>query len=527
MALTDTQIKDYYASQSKAVNPLSPADYEKTLNKNVISSANLENVAPTNFLTYSDTPVNIADIRPVDVSTKPTPETDKAQNLSDEIIKQREFLLGESADVSKEREKAGLVTLRSQESDLKDRLNTLINQSLAIPLQIQQESVGQGVSIGGAAPIEAARRRENAIDVLTTNSLLSSVQSSITKATEYADRAVAAKYDPIKERLAVLEKNLETIIASPNYTKEEKQTAADELARKNEQERKVAQEQANYENALAMANAAVSFYSDNPEANIAAQRALKLDPKSPTYNADIYNLLAKYQKDPTAALISLADLEYKKAQTEEAKQRIIKAKEEIKLLQSGGEGAQLYAGLTTPTATAVRAKVAKFSTEPIVENFSTIQEGYLFTQSLSDTTKNPADDQALIYSLAKALDPGSVVREGEYATAQKYAQSWTKAFGKGVEQAVLGNGFLSEEARKNIKDTIASRYKASTNSYKNTYSQYVSGINSLTGRNDGDRFLIDYTVSLPDITDKKSDTYVTDDGRVFILADDGLYYPEQ
>lgn len=166
---------------------------------------------------------------------------------------------------------------------------------------------------------------------------------------------------------------------------------------------------------------------------------------------------------------------------------------------SSGTGSdQLYAGLSSATATAVRARVSKFSTEPLIQNFATVQEGRNFATSLADTTTNPADDQALIYSLAKALDPGSVVREGEYATAQKYAQSWVKAYGKGVTQAILGTGFLSQEARQNIKKTIEQKYNASKTSYDNLYKQYTSGINSLTGRGDGSSFLTDYAIPSAD-----------------------------
>lgn len=160
-----------------------------------------------------------------------------------------------------------------------------------------------------------------------------------------------------------------------------------------------------------------------------------------------------------------------------------------------GDDYQLYAGLDSKTATAVRAKVGQYRSEKSVQNFSTVQEGYNFASSISDFTTNPADDQALIYSLAKALDPDSVVREGEYATAQKYAQSWVKAYGKGVTQAILGTGFLSQEARANIKKTIEQKYNASKASYDNVYNQYVEGINSLTGRDDGSRFITDYSIS--------------------------------
>lgn len=159
-----------------------------------------------------------------------------------------------------------------------------------------------------------------------------------------------------------------------------------------------------------------------------------------------------------------------------------------------GENSQLYAGLSSGTQTAVRAQVSAFKTEPIIQNFATIQEGRNFAQSLNTQTTNPADDQALIYSLAKALDPGSVVREGEYATAQKYAQSWVNAYGKGVTQALMGTGFLSEAARKNIKSTIEQKYKSSKMSYDNLYKQYANGINSLTGRNDGEKFIKDYRI---------------------------------
>lgn len=161
---------------------------------------------------------------------------------------------------------------------------------------------------------------------------------------------------------------------------------------------------------------------------------------------------------------------------------------------------QLYTGLKPATATAVRSQVSAFKTEPLVQNFATIQEGNNFASSLADTTKNPADDQALIYALAKALDPGSVVREGEYATAQKYAQSWVKAYGKGITQAIAGTGFLSEEARRNIKKTIETKFNASKKSYDALRSSYVNGINDLTGRDDGEKFVRDYRTEILDGT---------------------------
>lgn len=189
---------------------------------------------------------------------------------------------------------------------------------------------------------------------------------------------------------------------------------------------------------------------------------------------------------------------------------------EIKNLNNpGGPGEQLYSGLSSATATAVRSKVGKFSTEPIVQNFATIQDGANFAKSIADDTKNPADDQALIYSLAKALDPGSVVREGEYNTAQKYSQSWINAYGKGVEQAIYGTGFLSTQARKNIKKTIEQKYLSSKQSYDQQLKTYTGGINALTGRNDGSQFLTDY-VTPPTQGGSK---IIEKDGQAFDASD--------
>jgi len=133
-------------------------------------------------------------------------------------------------------------------------------------------------------------------------------------------------------------------------------------------------------------------------------------------------------------------------------------------------------GVSALTANQVNQTVNQiagaFDNEPVVKNYNVIAEGKAMVDSLPLSTKNPADDQALIYGLAKALDPNSVVREGEYATAQKYAQSWIKSFGKSVSQALSGTGFLSEEARKNIKDTINSKYESSKKNYDNVSKEY-------------------------------------------------------
>lgn len=142
-------------------------------------------------------------------------------------------------------------------------------------------------------------------------------------------------------------------------------------------------------------------------------------------------------------------------------------------------GAGLLGGLTASQINSTVNQIAgNFDNEGIVKNFNVLNEANQFVKSLSNTTTNPVDDQGLIYALAKSLDPSSAVREGEYATAQKYAQSLIQSYGKSVEQALNGTGFLSTDARANIKKTIEAKYNASLQNYNNVYQQYQQRIDA-------------------------------------------------
>lgn len=164
--------------------------------------------------------------------------------------------------------------------------------------------------------------------------------------------------------------------------------------------------------------------------------------------------------------------------------------------------------------------VGSFDSEPLVKNYGVALEGYNFIKSLSDKTTNPADDQALIYALAKALDPGSVVREGEYATAQKYSQSWINAYGKGVTQALAGTGFLSEQARTNIKKTIETKYNAAKASYDNLFEDYQDRIARVQGG--GFNTIQDYSGAGTTPPQKLTPgTTFTQDNTIYLVGADG------
>lgn len=83
-----------------------------------------------------------------------------------------------------------------------------------------------------------------------------------------------------------------------------------------------------------------------------------------------------------------------------------------------------------------------------------------------------AGDLALVFSFMKMLDPGSTVREGEYANAQNAAGVPEGI--RGIVNNLVGGGKLGPEARKQIKDaaaqvwtTASGRHLAMTNQFAN------------------------------------------------------------
>ncbi len=146
----------------------------------------------------------------------------------------------------------------------------------------------------------------------------------------------------------------------------------------------------------------------------------------------------------------------------------------------------------------VEQQARGFDAQQITKNTQKMAEAVSFANGLDPKTQNPADDQALIYAFAKAMDPDSVVREGEYATVQHYAQEWAANFGFNAQRIFSNVAFLTPKARANMKSAIQSRYGAARKQYDNVRKSYAQRINKMTGSDDGDTYLIDYAGAFPE-----------------------------
>ena len=93
-----------------------------------------------------------------------------------------------------------------------------------------------------------------------------------------------------------------------------------------------------------------------------------------------------------------------------------------------------------------------------------------YARMMSLDTSNPAGQIGMIYSIMKLYDPGSVVRETEYATAQNAAGVPTVV--RNMWNKVLNGEFLSDKQIKEFKGQAGNLYKSAEDSFGNLKNHY-------------------------------------------------------
>lgn len=223
MALTSEQ---YYKSPTESIE-----EYNVRIAALRGESITSDALAPEPSLNFNKPePENIF---PVDSLEFTEPEREAEKTIQETKVLQ-EQTAGESTFRTQQEEAAGIPELQKTQADLAGQLKILQAQARVIPIQLQKEAEGRGITVGGLRPIETARLRENAIQALTTASLFEASRGNLTTALELVDRSVKQRFDPIKEQIAIKQANLDLILKSPAYSLAEKRRAQ---AQKDAQER--------------------------------------------------------------------------------------------------------------------------------------------------------------------------------------------------------------------------------------------------------------------------------------------------
>jgi len=137
-----------------------------------------------------------------------------------------------------------------------------------------------------------------------------------------------------------------------------------------------------------------------------------------------------------------------------------------------------------------RANKLRDEFNTLTKDFRTVQDAYQKIQSTSDTG---AGDMSLLYSYVKLLDPGSVVRESEFATAAA-----SGSFGEQVQgavQRVLSGERLPPTLRAAFKNEATNIYGAQRKGFENISRTY----GDLAGKYGipVDQVVYDYSASQP------------------------------
>ena len=159
---------------------------------------------------------------------------------------------------------------------------------------------------------------------------------------------------------------------------------------------------------------------------------------------------------------------------------------------AGSIGGGVLSSLPVSIQGKIIASAEKFGTSDIVKKYNATIDSINVVNGINASSKNPADHQAIVYSFAKALDPDSAVKEGEYETIKKYAQSLISRYGKEVSNAINGTGFLSEKAITDIKTTMNNLQTSRKPQYDNLYNERARTINNIAGSDVAKEVLTDY-----------------------------------
>ena len=132
-------------------------------------------------------------------------------------------------------------------------------------------------------------------------------------------------------------------------------------------------------------------------------------------------------------------------------------------------GEVIYEGAPTLDQDKVLASRKEFTSLPVVKAFSDQTTAYgRVISSVQDPS--PAGDLALIFNYMKVLDPGSVVREGEFATAQNAGSVDDRT--RGLYNRIMSGERLSEAQRADFADRATRLYSGAEQQYQDISEQY-------------------------------------------------------
>lgn len=162
-------------------------------------------------------------------------------------------------------------------------------------------------------------------------------------------------------------------------------------------------------------------------------------------------------------------------------------------------------GLDSSTLAKVQSVANAFDSQQIVKDYNTISGKYQTVKKIIDSGVGGPGDLAIVYEFMKGVDPTSVVRETEYASAAKSGNIFKGIYAKYNGYLKEEGGFLPDQVKEDFLSILNTKLGVADQQYKNLFNEYGRRINNLTGGKDGTDYLTNYANSFPTEDGKMED----------------------
>lgn len=428
-----------------------------------------------------------------------SPVQQESQVLQDQFIESLRGLSGQGERLTELEQQAGVPGAQAQLQDLNLQIAQLKGEFdkaiQAVP------SKRRGVALSLVEGEQALLQRQQAAEIGALSSVAQAVQGNIQLAQQTAERAVAIEFAAKEQELAVLQQQLD--FNRDKMTAAEKRRADLLQVRLTERQEQINTEKEERQDIVGLALAAAE--AGDAQAAQAILRAKTFD--------EAFGLGSEFLATGTDELLSIADaqqlgLPFGTTVGQAASLGIvptdqISAKDildlNLKALQIEKAKAELakdQSGLDSKTQTFVDNLAKQFDSNQIVKDFVNVQNKKISVDEMVVPGEESGPvDLALVFEFMKSLDPTSVVRESEFASAAKSGSIFKGAFAK-FNGAFTDGTFLPEEVKEEFKRITNIKFDAKKTQYSNLQSEFSRRINDRTGRDDGQNFLTEYNFEL-------------------------------
>lgn len=164
-------------------------------------------------------------------------------------------------------------------------------------------------------------------------------------------------------------------------------------------------------------------------------------------------------------------------------------------LGNAKKAASTGTGGSNQTTDNERALLSTFQSSPIVKTYNDIVSQKLTIDNIVQNGVGGPADLAMVFGFMKGLDPNSVVRETEYATAANSGNIFAGKFAKFNGYMKEEGGFLPVGVRNEFQNLVNQRLDAQQRQYEN-YASAFKGIAERQGLNP-DNVVVDFSGAIP------------------------------